>query len=798
MNEGAPADGFVRSVLDIVAAGVEVRLIGQPLSGKSATVRRLEILAGERGLQTTTVRGIAPLRSLPYGALTAAGIGLGSGGSATFPDALSDLSGANRLLMVDDVDLIDDLSLGAVLAAAQRSGRPLVTTSRRAGVFDGARPSTIVNVPAATYVDTLALVGAELGGQVAPSTVRRVHGKSGGLRGLAVHLVKIARLEGTIRSIDGVWTATDRLWTPSMQGLVTPYLDGLSTSHIAALRELISVQPPYVLGAREAVGDDTYTWLRDEGRLREFTIAGSRMFTVFPSLLAEHFRSTAQGVEERLGYTDVATLSNFAQMDWRREIDNVARQVDQPASPATIIRTLRMAIATGADIDPATFTHTLAGTSPEDASAALWEAFLWIVRGDEARADETFARTLAAHPHLAGFTDSARAHAAFALHSDAGAADDAPPVGGHDLNDDGWAIVRAETALAAGRIADARVALDHLSGSGSAYFSSFGDALTCLSLLIEGQLEEAASRSLSAIEVAIEQYNLESISMYGYTAAISLYTAGRDDELLAVLDLLLSIVVRTPSMHGSYTQGILGCAASQSSDDRLDASAEGLATQMSIVSERPGAWPFASRAFALGVVRNTAIDFGPAREEAEHHLDSGLITSGLVHEAIIGWLQPALVDTTRVRNAVDQTDSPLLRALGGLALAAAARDEPELTRLADELAVLGAHRAALGARIAIAAGADTELQPARAFGALSWALQKGLSPGLIKRVIPMQWIFTEREIDIVPLASAGWTTKDIASHLAISSRTVEGHLSAVYRKLGIASRAELPPCALFD
>ncbi len=54
-------------------------------------------------------------------------------------------------------------------------------------------------------------------------------------------------------------------------------------------------------------------------------------------------------------------------------------------------------------------------------------------------------------------------------------------------------------------------------------------------------------------------------------------------------------------------------------------------------------------------------------------------------------------------------------------------------------------------------------------------------------------VLTAREREIVELAGAGRSSKDIARDLGISSRTVDNHLGAAYRKLGIGSRHELPP-----
>ena len=40
-------------------------------------------------------------------------------------------------------------------------------------------------------------------------------------------------------------------------------------------------------------------------------------------------------------------------------------------------------------------------------------------------------------------------------------------------------------------------------------------------------------------------------------------------------------------------------------------------------------------------------------------------------------------------------------------------------------------------------------------------------------------------------ASGGATTRDIAASLFISPKTVEAHLTRIYRKLGVSSKAQL-------
>jgi DNA-binding CsgD family transcriptional regulator len=51
---------------------------------------------------------------------------------------------------------------------------------------------------------------------------------------------------------------------------------------------------------------------------------------------------------------------------------------------------------------------------------------------------------------------------------------------------------------------------------------------------------------------------------------------------------------------------------------------------------------------------------------------------------------------------------------------------------------------------------------------------------------------TPSERRVADMAAAGRTNREIAQALFVTARTVEGHLTHVFQKLGIESRAELP------
>ena len=76
-------------------------------------------------------------------------------------------------------------------------------------------------------------------------------------------------------------------------------------------------------------------------------------------------------------------------------------------------------------------------------------------------------------------------------------------------------------------------------------------------------------------------------------------------------------------------------------------------------------------------------------------------------------------------------------------------------------------------------------------GALIWAERTRAEMGRIGGRAPADGGLTPSEERIAALVAEGRTNREVAAALFISDRTVESHLSNVYRKLGIRTRAAL-------
>jgi DNA-binding CsgD family transcriptional regulator len=150
---------------------------------------------------------------------------------------------------------------------------------------------------------------------------------------------------------------------------------------------------------------------------------------------------------------------------------------------------------------------------------------------------------------------------------------------------------------------------------------------------------------------------------------------------------------------------------------------------------------------------------------------------------------------TRLAALAASIDEPAPAAFALAATALAANHAKGLESVAAAFADLGLRLHATEACAAAGAVHLLDGRPAPANTAIERAAElahrcPGARTPLLNNTASRSTL-TRREREIVNLAAAGRSSKQIAHQLGLSTRTVDNHLSHAYHKLGVRSRSEL-------
>jgi len=150
----------------------------------------------------------------------------------------------------------------------------------------------------------------------------------------------------------------------------------------------------------------------------------------------------------------------------------------------------------------------------------------------------------------------------------------------------------------------------------------------------------------------------------------------------------------------------------------------------------------------------------------------------------------------RLLDIVSGVEGPFADSASRHARALLAADSSALLDAAERFAAHGANIEAVDAvaQAAMITARNGDQARSRQFAGRAASMADdlgGLDTPALRSVAPRQAL-TRRQHDVAQLAAAGLSNNEIADRLGVGVRTVESHLDAAYRRLGVSRRSDLP------
>src|SRR6478736_3784462 len=291
-----------------LALGRDVVLRGDHGAGKSTALRSLRVDLSGRRRPGIVVRGAGPgdhATLLDHPALDVED----ATERALLAWLVDELSAPRSVLMLDDLDRVDGLSLRLVERALRRTGAALVATTTANPLrleVPEARSVLASRAPAALRVRPLDLAAVStmlssvLGGPADTGLTTAVLAQSGGNPGAIAALVAAARASDVLRRSDGHWSVEGRLADVPADALAFQFLGSLRDELVDALRRMAAIGPVDADEAMRIVDPVLLHDLIDRGRLVNHPVAAAGdVLVVAPPALARALRQGVSIVERR-------------------------------------------------------------------------------------------------------------------------------------------------------------------------------------------------------------------------------------------------------------------------------------------------------------------------------------------------------------------------------------------------------------------------------------------------------------------------------------------------------------------
>ncbi len=821
-------------VVGYLRDSVSVNLVGVRSSGRSRIAESAAGRLRDAGYSVLTIAGVAALRDRPLAVLAVAGVSIQPGAVASTisaaVDALSDALAPHRsVIVIDDADDLDAVSAGAVVAAHARRRFPVLSVTRQDGrrqptsrtLTAEIQPGVRVDVGPLTFEQLHRMVHRRLPGPVDSAVVGRIATLSGGLPGLVRAILDTATRSRAIVHDGAMWRTQSDLWNGRLAQVAERQLTDLTDEELDAVTALSLTGVIALSEARQRVSPALLERLDDVGVLQPGLTPSGPVVGVFPPLLAEFLRRNGGRLRNldlpgdralatdtphigarHLTNTNSAILNRRIAEHWAAEVETLRATWQSAPDPSSAVPLLSALVASSAEpseIERVLLATPTAGADPRwRAELVAWRAvYRTFVLRDFGGAREILREGTAVQPAFATYLKAIEGLLQFRVER-------VPPVEGLDqpapgqeqAGIEGQESLRIAVLLASGATEDADAALARFAPT-HAFFARIRRGWLGLERVLHGRFAEGVDWALRAMVESEEEIELGEIRSHAYVAALGLMYDGRLSEMEALLEPVLTLTGPTP-LHLDYEVGLLTLTALAAGwRGRMDF-ARSLAAQADASSHVAGPFPamagHASALFADGP-EPAAADVEALWRVIDERLEMGYVVAAVTEAASAVEVLPDPRRCAAVAARAQQTQSPLLRAVGRYVDAAGRADPDALGACVAELQTIGARlhavRAAVTRALVVRRRGDIDAAARLAEEAWGLAASTGLGyPGLFTRLGRAVGL-SQREREIAELLANGRGPQEIAAELGLSVRTVENHLFASYRKVGVEKREDL-------
>lgn len=831
-----------KQVLGAVLARRGAAVVGPGGVGKTALLTAVTSQLGASRFEVVWTAATEASRQVPFGVFRGL---LGVGGRLDHGQAygllrteLARRAGRRTpVLVIDDVHHLDDASAALTLSLAG-DGNPRLVVSAQSGLpaSDAVvalwKDSYLERLDIAPFglADTARLVHALMDGAAAHPTVDLLYQWTGGNPLFLTELARHGRATRRLVSAGGLWWWRGPLSVPPrLAELFERELRGLDPRHQDALAA-VALGEPLSLPVLEAVAPDVVESLEEQGLLCTVEIGGQILVRLGQPMLGAALRHRLPRLRRR---RLAAALLDACTPSGPDPVTRARWQLDAhgPVDSALLIR----AAETVCRQDPELACRFARRALERSSAAAVPLAHALVELGDTAQARKVLERTREAAATPSGrlrLATALAAHRCWADRDPAGASDElvalraeatAPSAqaaldGVHALvllfggrtaaaarlaervlheAFHGPGVAAARLALAAslaltGRTADAATLAEDPSPDRAlpSYLPDLATSLRAFAQLwpASGPLRPIDSRPLPRRAGQGLPPGGEGALLGGYLQWVS----GRRTEAMARLR--EAVVQQAGGPRLFLTEASSWLAICLAEEQRPDCAEQAIAPcwadRVAVVPgqvHRAAAVIAAARGDSAGAAVSIRAAVDAAREAGCWAVEAEYLTCA-------AWLSPAgpppaVLD--RLTEVVRHVDAPRLVTGAEAVLALARGAGPELLDHAVRLDALGLSTQAW--RLAERAAATLQKQGGSRRGD-AVVLVGRLRERLGVTAPPAQPVaLTTREVEIASLAAGGLSDRAISHRLAVSVRTVESHLTRIYRKLGVHSRRDLPP-----